>query len=256
MALHGWLDNAGSFDLLAPLLKGCHVMALDAAGHGHSDSRSADASYNIWEDLPDLLEVADELGWKRFNLLGHSRGGAVAALFAATFPERTDRLLLIDGGLPITGEPEEAPANLAHVIERCRGLRSNGGRVYPDRARAINERANGFSPVTVEAAEILARRSLAEVAGGWQWQGDQRLKAGSEFRLTRDELKAFLRRIEAPTSCVMAEHSPFADMEIFREMLPLIQGIDLVRIPGRHHLHLEGAAAAIAERFLRFLGVA
>ena len=62
LASHGWLDNAGSFALLAPLLPECEIVALDLAGHGRSDSRSPDSSYNLWQDVGDLLDVADMLG--------------------------------------------------------------------------------------------------------------------------------------------------------------------------------------------------
>ena len=51
IACHGWLDNAASFDFLAPLLSACHVVALDMPGHGLSDHKSAQANYNIWDDL-------------------------------------------------------------------------------------------------------------------------------------------------------------------------------------------------------------
>lgn len=253
LALHGWLDNAGSFSLLAPLLEDCHLIAPDAAGHGLSSNRSADAAYNIWQELGDVLEVADQLGWERFNLLGHSRGAAVASLFAGTFPERVDRLMLLEGGLPLIGEAADAPHNLARVLLRTRELRGRGGRVFPDRAQAIAERVSGFSPVTADAAEILAQRSLREVEGGWQWQSDQRLKAGSEMRLTRDELAAFLGRIKAPAICCLAEESPFADLEVYREMLPRIPGVAIHRLPGRHHFHLEGAAREISDRLTSFL---
>lgn len=247
IALHGWLDNAGSFDLLAPLLDGTHLIALDAAGHGHSGSRSADSSYNIWQDLSDILDVAAALGWERLSLLGHSRGAAVATLFAACFPDRTDRLMLIEGGLPIIGEAANAPFNLATVLTRARELRGReGGRIFASREQAINERVDGFSPVTVDAAEILARRSLREVEGGWQWRADQRLKAGSEMRLTREVLAAFVDSVRAPTICVLAEESPFGHREIYQTMLGRFRRIDVHRLPGRHHLHLEGAAEGIA----------
>ena len=77
IAVHGWLDNAGSFDLLAPLLDGCHVLALDSAGHGHSSHRSPDASYNIWQEVGDLIDIADQMGWPRFSAIGHSRGAVL-----------------------------------------------------------------------------------------------------------------------------------------------------------------------------------
>ena len=253
IASHGWLDNAGSFALLAPRLTGCEVVALDLAGHGFSDFRSPDSSYNVWQDVGDLLDVADQLGLKRCTLLGHSRGAAISMLFAAAFPERVDKLVLLEGGLPITAEADEAPAGLAQALRETRELRGKGGRVFATRATAIAERAAGFSKVTPAAAEILARRSLREVPGGFQWHADQRLKAQSEFRLTRDHVRAFARRVTASVLVLFAGESPFADRPLFREMATLFANVEVDRAPGGHHFHLEGSEAAIAERILRFL---
>jgi pimeloyl-ACP methyl ester carboxylesterase len=253
LALHGWLDNAGSFDLLAPLLPSCHLIALDAAGHGLSDPRSDDSGYNLWQDVGDLHDVAAALGWQRFNLLGHSRGAAIAMLFAGTFPGRVERLMLLEGGLPIVGSAADAPANLERVLERTRELRGRGGRVFVSREQAIAERVDGFSPVTTAAAEILARRSLIAVTGGWQWQADQRLKAGSELRLTPELVRAFVERVSAPALCIMAEQSPFADLALYTETLQRFARLELRRVAGRHHFHLEGAAEAIAAEINRFL---
>lgn len=47
-ALHGWLDNAGSFDTLIPLLpKNLRIVAVDTAGHGLSDPFPPDIAYNF-----------------------------------------------------------------------------------------------------------------------------------------------------------------------------------------------------------------
>ena len=253
IALHGWLDNAGSFDLLAPRLGGCHLLALDALGHGKSSNRSADSSYNIWQDLGDIVEVADELGWQQFTLLGHSRGAAVATLFAGTFPERIDRLVLVEGGLPLIAEARDAPANMAEALLKARDLRTKSGRVFADRDAAIAERANGFSKVSLDAAEILAKRSLREVSGGWQWHADQRLKSGSEFKFTKELLRSFIERVAAPVQMFRAEESPFGDLELYKEMLAYFSDLELHRLPGGHHLHLEGGEAEIAKQVLRFL---
>lgn len=253
LASHGWLDNAGSFELLAPLLPHCELVALDLAGHGLSDSRSADSSYNIWQDVGDLLDVADAMAWQRCTLLGHSRGAGISMLFAATFPERVDKLILLEGGLPLTAEAEEAPAGLAEALRDTRALRGKGGRVFASRATAIAERAAGFSKVTPAAAEVLARRSLREVPGGFQWHADQRLKAQSELRLTPDHVRAFAGKIRAPVLLLFASESPFADRPLYRELPQLLANIEVDRVPGGHHCHLEGAQRAIAERIRRFL---
>jgi pimeloyl-ACP methyl ester carboxylesterase len=253
LASHGWLDNAGSFELLAPRLPGCEIVALDLAGHGFSDFRSPDSAYNIWQDVGDLLDVANELGWQRCTLLGHSRGAGISLLFAAAFPERVDKLILLEGGVPLTGEPDEAPAGLADALREARALRGKAGRVFAQRATAIAERAAGFSKVTTAAAEVLARRSLREVPGGYQWHADQRLKAQSELRLTADHARAFARSVQAPTLLLLATQSPFADRQLYRELPSLVPTIEVNRVPGGHHCHLEGAEDLIAQRIVRFL---
>ena len=55
IALHGWLDNALSFSVLAPHLAQFRLVALDLSGQGHSDHRSADATYHIWDDVPSAI---------------------------------------------------------------------------------------------------------------------------------------------------------------------------------------------------------
>jgi pimeloyl-ACP methyl ester carboxylesterase len=253
LALHGWLDNAASFDLLAPLLAGTHFVALDLAGHGQSGFRSPDSSYNLWQDVGELLDVADALGWQKLNLLGHSRGGAIAMLFAATFPERVAKLVLVDGGLPLPGEAEDAPAELAKALTERRSVRP--GRVFADRATAVAERARGFSKISVAAAEVLARRGLAAVDGGFQWRADPRLKATSELKLTPAHARAFVRRVAAPALLFMPDESPFKNMPLYRETLPAFANLEIVHLAGSHHLHLEGAAERIAADMRRFLGL-
>jgi pimeloyl-ACP methyl ester carboxylesterase len=253
LASHGWLDNAGSFDLLAPLLPGCEIVALDAAGHGFSDSRSADAGYNLWQDVGDLLDVLDALAWQQCTLLGHSRGAAVSLLFAAAFPERIDKFVLLEGGLPLTGEADHAPQNLARALLERRSLRGRQGRVFTERGRAIAERTQGFTKVTVEAAEILARRSLREVPGGFQWHADQRLKGASELRFTAEHAKSFARHVAAPVLLVFAEDSPFSSRPLYRETTALFGKGEVVRLPGGHHFHLEGAERSIAAHVGEFL---
>ena len=252
LASHGWLDNAGSFALLAPLLPECEIVALDLAGHGRSDSRSPDSSYNLWQDVGDLLDVADTLGWQRCTLLGHSRGAAISMLFAAAFPERVNALILLEGGLPLTAEAEEAPEGLARALRETRALRGRAGRVFPQRETAIAERVAGFSKVTPQAAGVLARRSLRAVPGGYQWHADQRLKAQSELRFTAEHVRAFARRVTAPVLLLFAAESPFAGRPLYREMPQLFADIEVHRLPGGHHCHLEGAEAAIAERIRTF----
>ena len=253
IALHVWLDNAGTFDLLAPLLDGTHLIALDCAGHGRSGHRSPDATYNVWQDVPDVFAVADLMGWDRFALLGHSRGAAIASLAAGTLPERVVSLMLIDGGIPIPGEPDEAPQRFAKSLISRDRLRTDRGRIFASREEAIRERSQGFTETTYAAAEILARRSLHPADDGHSWFVDQRLKTESELRLTTDQIAAFMRAVRSPTLAVLASRSPLTTQSGFVELLQQIPDIELSRIEGGHHFHLEDAAEEIANLVQTFL---
>jgi len=61
-ALHGWLDNAATFDRLAPLLPELNLLAVDFAGHGESAHRPPGVHYHPLLDIQDILAIADQLG--------------------------------------------------------------------------------------------------------------------------------------------------------------------------------------------------
>ena len=250
--LHGWLDNAGSFDLLAPLLKNCRSLAVDSAGHGLSTNRSADSTYNIWQEVGDVVHIADQMGWGQFTLVGHSRGANVATLIAGTFPERIDKLVLIEGGVATIGNTEDAPENLAQAFRDRVKLAQTPGRIFANRGEAIAGRKDGWSMLSEEAAEILAVRSLYEVQEGFQWRFDQRLKGKSEFLLTRDHLRAFVLRVKTPVLLFLAQDSPIRSMPFFEDTISFFCHLEKFVVPGGHHLHLEGAETLIAERIEAF----
>ena len=166
IALHGWLDNAATFSRLAPLLEGLRIVALDLPGHGHSDHRPLGAAYNIWDYAHDVLQTAEQFGWKRFSLLGHSMGAIVSVLLAGAMPERVERLALIDGVIPFTGEAETAPQKLGESLQKLLAVDDKRKPVYATFEQAVAARMKGVGAVSHEAAERLAQRGLMPVPGG------------------------------------------------------------------------------------------
>uniref|UniRef100_A0AAA9T3M2 Serine hydrolase like 2 n=3 Tax=Bos TaxID=9903 RepID=A0AAA9T3M2_BOVIN len=81
LCLHGWLDNANSFDRLIPLLpKDFNYVAMDFGGHGLSSHYSPGFPYHYQNFVSEVRRVAAALKWNRFSLLGHSFGGAVGGM--------------------------------------------------------------------------------------------------------------------------------------------------------------------------------
>ncbi|SDG27176.1 Pimeloyl-ACP methyl ester carboxylesterase [Pseudomonas benzenivorans] len=253
IALHGWLDNAASFARLAPKLQGLRIVALDFAGHGHSDHRPAGAGYALWDYVHDVLQVAEQFGWQRFSLLGHSMGAIVAVLLAGALPERVERLALIDGLIPYTGEADSAPQKLAEALKAQLALAGKRKPVYAEFARAVEARMRGVGAVSREAAELLAQRGLMPVPGGYTWRTDSRLTLPSPLRLTRAHAMAFVQRLQCPVNLVLAEQGMLLAQPRFGELLSGLP-ITLSQLPGGHHLHLDDEAGAqlVADCFNRF----
>lgn len=253
IALHGWLDNAATFSRLAPRLQGLRIVALDLPGHGHSDHRPIGAGYNIWDYAHDVLQVAEQFGWQRFSLLGHSMGAIVSVLLAGALPERVERLALIDGVIPYTGEADSAPQKLGSALEALLAVNDKRKPVYASFDQAVEARLKGVGAVSREAAEMLAQRGLMPVPGGYTWRTDPRLMLPSAMRLTRAHALAFVSRVACPTSLVLAEQG----LMMQPELLELVESFpfDIRRLVGGHHLHLDDdiGAEAVARVFNSFL---
>lgn len=86
---------------------GYAVAAPDMPGFGGTPPFEAD-EYDV-PNLADFMwSLADELGWQRLVLAGHSWGGSVAVHMAATSPERVRALVLVDSGHLDYGETPDA----------------------------------------------------------------------------------------------------------------------------------------------------
>ena len=250
IALHGWLDNAASFSRLAPKLEGLRIVALDLAGHGHSAHRPLGTDYSLWGYASDALMVAQHLGWQQFSLLGHSMGAITSVMLAAAMPDKVRSLALVDGLLPYTSEADQAPAKLNEALLAKLALASKRKPVYRDIEQAIKARMKGIGAVSYEAAERLAKRGLISVEGGYTWRSDVQLTLPSPLRLTQGQAEAFVQALQCPVALVAAERGM---IQVQPNALQLIEGstIELHRVEGGHHLHLddEQGAQQVADCF-------
>ncbi|WP_396191586.1 alpha/beta fold hydrolase [Flavobacterium sp.] len=97
LIIHGFLgmsDNWKSYSSLY-VAEGFQVHILDLRNHGksfHSDEFNYDVMSN------DVLEYCNFHKLDKVSIIGHSMGGKVAMLFATTYPERVDKLVVADIG--------------------------------------------------------------------------------------------------------------------------------------------------------------
>ncbi len=250
LALHGWLDNAASFKAMEPYLEGVRLVALDLMGHGFSAHRPEAVPYYIWDNVADVVAVADELGWECFHLLGHSMGAGISSLLAGAMPERVLSLVLIEGLAPLADAPEDLPRNMALAIRRHQRP-ARPPRYYDSMESAIDARMHARFPVTEQAARWLVERSIVHTAKGFRWRSDSALVLPSVLRMSEDQICAFLRSIEAPALLVLGEDGIANDLLEARALE--VKGLQRMLLPGNHHLHMEQSSAqTITHRVMEF----
>jgi lipase len=139
VCVHGVAQHGGVFAGLGQHLaaSGRSVVAVDLRGHGNSDR---EPPWDTDTHVGDLLETVDRLGIERVSWVGHSFGGRVVAAAAASAPQRTQHLVLLDPGIELSpqralrsAEIERLDWSFATVEGAVNALLSNEAMVAPPR---------------------------------------------------------------------------------------------------------------------------
>ncbi|KAG0270984.1 hypothetical protein BGZ95_001280 [Linnemannia exigua] len=259
IAFHGYLDNAGSFDPLAPLLleqlgpEPVEILALDLAGHGMSDHRTSE-DYALWRYIEDADQIVEQLGWQKHAIIGHSMGGAISTLYAGLYESRVTLCVLLDNMGPLTRSVEDQPQHLLEHIADKKNLLTKRTAFHPTVESACQARSQGGAyGIAPEFAELLMPRGLrpAErtsedgktVVQGWTWSTDRLLTIRSAQSMSEDYAKAFMTRITCPVFAVMAEGGLFHLKDVMDQRLDWVQKgkLTLTSVPGKHSVHMENA---------------
>ena len=260
LALHGWLDNSASFDVLARLLDNVELLALDLAGHGKSDHRLGLSDYPIWSETPELFAIADAMGWQQFALMGHSRGAMMSLIAAAAFPERISHLILIDALTPLPVEAAQSVERMVDSIHELRYRSQSSPSCFSSYDAAIQARCHSeFGKITPVTASILASRGLTQSDKGYQWHADGKLWAPSNTGLSTEQIETFIDNISAKVlillgkkgfKCKITSGSPFESL-----LSKLIERLhaDVQEYDDGHYLHMESAAEQVAITIQNFL---
>jgi pimeloyl-ACP methyl ester carboxylesterase len=204
--LHGWMDVSASFQFLVDALRGTwEVLAPDWRGYGLTDWGRSDCYWfpDYLADLDFLLEALSP--GDPVNLVGHSLGGNVAALYAGIRPERTRRLVNLEGfGLPQT-HPEQAPKRYGQWLDE---LHARPGLKPYENFAALEERLRKGNPrLTAERAAFLARHWGREEGGQVVLRGDPAHKIVNPLLYRYEEVRACWQKVSAPVLWVDAAES-------------------------------------------------
>ncbi len=208
--VHGWMDVSASWQFMVDALREeRHIIAPDWRGFGLTTPLGpAPDAYFFPDYLGDLDALLDALvGEQPIDLVGHSMGGNVAAMYAGVRPARIRRVVNLEGfGLPAS-RPAQAPGRYAQWLDELAAQRrgDNGLKTYDD-ADGVAQRLMKTNPrLPAGHAAWLAREWAAPGPDGrWAIRGEAAHKVTSAHIYRVEEALAIYERIEAPMLSVTA----------------------------------------------------
>lgn len=248
LALHGWLDNAESFRRLAAEFPEFLLVAPDLPGHGLSPWMDTDSGYVIWSSLGILHELLNELG-EPVHLIGHSMGGAIGLLLAATYPEQVLSFTLLDSAGPLSTPAEDVAQQLRKFLDAV----PREARTFRTQGEALAVRHTASHLMTADDLRPMVQRNLKEVEGGWQWRWDPMLRLPSSVRLTEDQIRGLFLSLKCPVLALRATEGLLPDTW-FRQRVAAAPEVTVKELPGHHHFHMSpDTLPAVAQSIRQFM---
>jgi pimeloyl-ACP methyl ester carboxylesterase len=243
LCLHGWLDNAASFQPLMPYLSNYHVIAIDWPGHGLSDHRGADAHYHFLDWVYDMISLFRSQQWQAIDILGHSMGGMVASAFSAAFPEHVKSLTLIDCIGVLTSDEATTTKQLRKGL-LSRLTRDNKAKKYHTNLNSAVAARVLVSDLSTDNARLIVKRGIEQTKAGFIWRADIRLRSISPYRFSLAQAEQLVADINTPVQLLFGSKG----MEMVTKGLkcfgPLFKNLQVHELSGGHHVHMEQAEQA------------
>jgi class 3 adenylate cyclase/pimeloyl-ACP methyl ester carboxylesterase len=205
----------------------CRLIVFDKRGTGVSERVPPNEMPTLEERMSDLGAVLDAVGSQRTALIGDCEGGALAALYAASHPDRVTHLVLSGA---ILGPPD--PALVAEVV-------TNWG--------------TGVSG-DYWAPSIIDSPGVREDWGRWERSSVTRSGARTLFEMAAEtHVRAVLPAVTVPTLVLHRRGDRVVPIEHGREAASLIDGCVIGELPGDDHTPWFGDSESFLSALRDFL---
>ena len=230
--LHGLRGHANVWeDVALALCNDYHVYALDQRGRGDTD-HAPGGDYSTDAFVADLKGFVDAVGLDKFILFGHSMGGRNSMAFAGQYPDRLERLCIVDIG------PRIEPAGGNRITEELRNLPPEFDS-FED-ALAHVQTGNRF------ASESVMRRRLAGQSQelpngkiGWKFDPAIREQRINGTAAPAVDLWPTLERVTCPTLLVRGTETDLLTEETARQMVDTLAQGTLAEVQRAGHMVFE-----------------
>jgi pimeloyl-ACP methyl ester carboxylesterase len=233
LCIHGLTANCRFWDCLASGLSPHHkIVAMDLRGRGLSDKPPT--GYSIDYHCKDVLAVMDDLGLKRPVLMGHSLGAFISLVFAARYPKRVDRLILLDGGGKLSKDQmDKVFVGIKPSLDRL-------GKIFPSFKSYLSliKQAPFMHPWN-SYLETYFRYEVEKVSGGVRSRVDPQHIEEESANLRKVDTVQFYSKVLSPTLILRATKGMLAKDDL---VLPENVAERMVRkIPNAKKVDVKGA---------------
>lgn len=213
--IHGLLGSTRWWSRTIPALRAhFRVHAVDLEGFG---ARGRQGAFRIERAVPGLIDWMDRSDLTSASMVGHSLGGLIAALLAATEPERVDKLVLVDAAM-LSYDPG--------LVRRVPGL-----------IREVRAMPLDFPPLI--APDMLRAHPLSFVNAVWS--------------LRTLNWSWTLARIQAPSLVLWGERDTVVPLSVAQHLAAAIPDARLEIIPNAGHNVMWEAPDAFNRAVIDFL---
>lgn len=258
--MHGWLDNAGTFDTLCPLLPhDIPILCIDFPGHGKSSHYPAGMTYTFYFDEVQLIRrLCQKYKWTRLTMMGHSLGAGVSVLYASMYPNDVEKIICLDTISPKLFDFEQyravpMPGIIIDSSLKYEHLTMEQQPTYNHKEMIDIVMQGHRGSLTRESAEILMKRGMVpykKVGDNvlYRFTRDLRLINGNFGTFTMDVLVAIVEKIRCDVMVISADSSE-AKFRNYSKVFDTIEkharNFVWHNVPGTHHFHLNDSEAIV-----------
>ncbi len=234
IALHGWFGSARGWGPLPDYLDQQAFSYVFPDLRGYGGRQDVPGDFTMEEAATDALALADDLGWDRFSLLGHSMSGQAIQHVLLAAPDRV-RLLVALNPVPATGVPFD---------DAGWALFSGAATARQNRAAIINmSTGSRLSPAFIDhvvqhSVDNSSQQAFGRYLESW----------------ARHDFSGRVRGNPAPVKVIVGEHDPALSADVMRQTwLALYPNAELEVLANAGHYPMMETPAALARVMEEFL---
>ncbi len=211
--IHGSRDHCRNWDWVAEgLRRDWHILAPDLRGHGDS-AWSPGGHYAMAGYLYDLSQLIHQQELPPVRIIAHSLGGMIALRYAGLYPEKVERLIVIEGlGYSPKSLARQAELTIAQRmrrwIEEQRALSARLPRRYGSIEEALARMQEANRRLSPEQARHLTVHGVNQNEDGtYSWKFDNYVRSQLPYEMTESETLELWGAIFCPLLLVYGKES-------------------------------------------------